>query len=131
MRMCTIKPRPLASYASSSALFSPLYSTVYLATAALICSVSASSMSSGELTYDPNKVVRDRPVFSSFHPLIPKHYVPEWQLDMKNRRLIIQVQVARSCQVQWMCWSNTGSVCVCRMQSKPRIKYGRDMSLIS
>ena len=29
--------------------------------------------------------------FSAFHPLIPRRYVPAWQTDMKNRRLIIKV----------------------------------------
>lgn len=29
--------------------------------------------------------------FSSHHPMIPKRYVPPWQLDMKNRYRIIEV----------------------------------------
>ena len=29
--------------------------------------------------------------FSSHHPMIPKRYVPAWQLDMKNRERIIEV----------------------------------------
>ncbi|XP_003387933.2 PREDICTED: uncharacterized protein LOC100641770 [Amphimedon queenslandica] len=28
--------------------------------------------------------------FSSHHPMIPKHYVPPWQLDMKNRYRILE-----------------------------------------
>lgn len=39
----------------------------------------------------PGKVVRDGAVFSAHHPLIPKLYVPAWQQDMENRKLIIQV----------------------------------------
>lgn len=33
----------------------------------------------------------ERRLFSAHHPMIPKRYVPAWQLDMKNRKLIIQV----------------------------------------
>ena len=29
--------------------------------------------------------------FSSHHPMIPKRYVPAWQLDMKNRERIMEV----------------------------------------
>jgi len=29
--------------------------------------------------------------FSGYHPVIPKRYIPQWQTDMKNRKLIIQV----------------------------------------
>ena len=43
------------------------------------------------LTYNPKKVVCDKPVFSAHHPMIPKRYVPPWQMDMKNRKLISQV----------------------------------------
>ena len=32
----------------------------------------------------------ERRLFSAHHPMIPKRYVPAWQLDMKNRKLIIQ-----------------------------------------
>ncbi|XP_062509689.1 uncharacterized protein LOC134185827 isoform X2 [Corticium candelabrum] len=30
------------------------------------------------------------PLFSRYHPMIPKCYVPPWQLDMNNRRFIIE-----------------------------------------
>lgn len=29
--------------------------------------------------------------FSAYHPMIPRRYVPGWQTDMQNRRLIIKV----------------------------------------
>lgn len=29
--------------------------------------------------------------FSGYHPVIPKRYVPQWQTDMRNRRLTIDV----------------------------------------
>ncbi len=32
------------------------------------------------------------PRFSNYHPLLPKRYVPAWQLDMKNRAVVIQVR---------------------------------------
>ena len=44
--------------------------------------------------YNPKKVVRDGALFSAHHPMIPRLYVPAWQLDMKNRRLISQVELA-------------------------------------
>ena len=31
--------------------------------------------------------------FSSYHPMIPKRYVPPWQLDMKNRSEILEVKM--------------------------------------
>ena len=30
--------------------------------------------------------------FSAYHPMIPKRYIPAWQVDMKNRKLIIKVR---------------------------------------
>ena len=36
-------------------------------------------------------VIITRDTFSAHHPMIPRRYVPEWQLDMKNRRNIIKV----------------------------------------
>ena len=36
-------------------------------------------------------VVSSKEVFSAHHPIIPTRYVPEWQLDMKNRTNIIKV----------------------------------------
>ena len=33
------------------------------------------------------------PRFSRHHPMVPKRYVPQWQLDMKNRDLIIKVRL--------------------------------------
>ena len=30
-------------------------------------------------------------MFSGYHPVIAKHYVPQWQTDMKNRKLTIKV----------------------------------------
>jgi len=36
-------------------------------------------------------------VFSRYHPLIPKRYVPQWQTDMKNRKLIIDVRMTALC----------------------------------
>ncbi|XP_046859346.1 testis-expressed protein 43-like [Xenia sp. Carnegie-2017] len=30
------------------------------------------------------------PVWSRYHPVIPKRYTPEWTNDMRNRRLILQ-----------------------------------------
>lgn len=41
--------------------------------------------------YNLNKVLRDEPLFSAHHPLLPRRYVPAWQLDMKNRKLLSQV----------------------------------------
>lgn len=35
--------------------------------------------------------VRNCSVLSAHHPLIPRRYVPAWQTDMENRKLIIQV----------------------------------------
>ena len=32
--------------------------------------------------------------FSRYHPMIPKRYVPQWQTDMKNRKLIVEVRLA-------------------------------------
>ena len=29
--------------------------------------------------------------FSGYHPMIPKLHVPQWQSDMKNRKLTIKV----------------------------------------
>jgi len=34
--------------------------------------------------------VRNCSVLSAHHPLIPRRYVPAWQTDMENRKLIIQ-----------------------------------------
>lgn len=48
----------------------------------------------------PNKVVSDKPVFSLHHPMVPKRYVPEWQMDMKNRKLIAMVIKKLSYQCQ-------------------------------
>lgn len=42
--------------------------------------------------HDPRKVVKRTAVFSAHHPLIPKRYVPQWQLDMENRRNIGKVK---------------------------------------
>ena len=39
---------------------------------------------------DPPKV-RNCSVLSAHHPLIPRRYVPAWQTDMENRKLIIEV----------------------------------------
>lgn len=49
-----------------------------------------------ELGYNPKKAVRDTPKFSSHHPMIPQRYVPQWQLDMKNRKQIIMVAMSYS-----------------------------------
>jgi len=35
--------------------------------------------------------------FSRYHPMIPKRYVPQWQTDMKNRKLIIDVSITALC----------------------------------
>ena len=32
-------------------------------------------------------------IFSAYHPMIPKRYVPPWQLDMKNRTRTLEVLV--------------------------------------
>lgn len=40
-------------------------------------------------------VVSSKEVFSAHHPMIPKFYVPTWQLDMENRRNIIKVGPVR------------------------------------
>ena len=42
--------------------------------------------------YYPKKVTRDAAQFSARHPMVPTLYVPAWQLDMKNRKLILQVR---------------------------------------
>lgn len=34
---------------------------------------------------------RTQHCLSAHHPLIPRRYVPEWQSDMRNRALIVQV----------------------------------------
>lgn len=47
--------------------------------------------------YDLKKVVKDKLVFSVHHPLLPRRYVPAWQLDMKNRGNISQVKWLVSC----------------------------------
>lgn len=37
-------------------------------------------------------VVSSKDKFSAHHPMIPRRYVPAWQLDMQNRRNIIKVR---------------------------------------
>jgi len=41
------------------------------------------------------------PRFSNHHPLLPKRYVPPWQLDMKNRAILIQVK-NNNCMEIWL-----------------------------
>ena len=51
-----------------------------------------------QLPYKPQPLNHVAPLtgperFSNHHPMIPKHYVPPWQLDMKNRYRIIEVSI--------------------------------------
>ena len=41
------------------------------------------------------------PEFSRLHPIIPQRYVPEWNHDMKNRKLIVEVRKIISPQFIW------------------------------
>ena len=36
-------------------------------------------------------ILNTKEVFSAYNPMVPHRYVPEWQLDMKNRENIIKV----------------------------------------
>ncbi len=44
------------------------------------------------LGWSQPRLARTRHRFSAHHPTIPRRYVPEWQTDMKNRALIVQVR---------------------------------------
>jgi len=31
-------------------------------------------------------IIQHHPKFSRLHPMIPQRYVPEWKMDMENRK---------------------------------------------